>query len=156
MKTLVVYYSRTGNTRKLAEMLKDTLKCNVEEIIDTQKRSGVLGFLRSGREARNRGVTVLEDIKNDPADFDLLIIGTPIWGGTISTPVRTYIIKNQEKFKNVAFFCTANGPKFDGTINEMKELCKITPLGTLGVRAKEIKDGSYKLKVEKFIKEIEN
>ena len=49
MKTIVVYYSRTGNTRKVAEELADTLKCDIEQIIDTQKRSDVLGFLRSGK-----------------------------------------------------------------------------------------------------------
>lgn len=51
MKTSVIFYSRTGNTRKIAEELSNSLKCDTEEIVDTQKRSGVFGYIRSGRDA---------------------------------------------------------------------------------------------------------
>jgi flavodoxin len=152
MEILVVFYSRSGNTGRVAEEIRDRLECDIEEIVDTKNRSGVLGFLRSGRDARNQKLTVLKDIINDPSKFDLLVIGTPMWGGHVSAPVRTYIHQNQANFKNVAFFCTANGNKFDGAFNDMKELCRVAPVGTLGVRAKEVKDGSYKSKVAEFAK----
>jgi hypothetical protein len=75
----------------------------------------------------------------------------------MSTPVRTYIHQNQENFRNVAFFCTAGGTKqFDDVFQEMKELSGKSPLSTLGIRAKEVKDGSYQPKLEKFLKEIQN
>lgn len=155
MKSLVVYYSRTGNTRKIAEELADALGCDVEEIIDTKKRSGIFGWLRSGRDASNKNLTVLKDTINDPSQYDLLIIGTPIWGGHVSTPVRTYIHQNQGNFNSVAFFCTASGDKFDGAFNDMKELCGAAPVETLGVSDKEIKKGSYKTKIQDFMNEIQ-
>jgi flavodoxin len=43
MKTLVVYYSRTGTTRKVAEAIAGILRCDIEEVVDTKKRSGILG-----------------------------------------------------------------------------------------------------------------
>ena len=67
MKMLVVFYSRTGNTRKVAEELEKVLECDMEEIIDTKNRSGSLGYLRSGRDAMNRKLTVLQDVINDPS-----------------------------------------------------------------------------------------
>ena len=154
MDILVVFYSRSGNTGKVAEEIRDRLECDIEEIFDTKNRSGVLGFLRSGRDARNQKLTVLKDIINDPSKFDLLIIGTPIWGSHVSAPVRTYIHQNRANFKSVAFFCTANGNKFDGAFNDMRELCGVAPTESLGVQAKEVKDGSYKSKVAEFVKII--
>jgi flavodoxin len=154
MKILVVFYSRSGNTGKVAEEIRDSLECEIEEIIDTKNRSGMLGYIRSAREGMSQKLTVLKDIINDPSQYDLLIIGTPLWGGHVSTPVRTYINENQANFKSVAFFCTAGGENFDGVFNDMRELCGVAPVETLGVRAKEVKDGSYKSKVAEFAKKI--
>jgi flavodoxin len=99
--------------------------------------------------------TVLNEIKNDPSDFDLVVIGTPVWNMKMSTPIRTYITQNQAKFNNVAFFGTASGNAFDGTFRGMKELIGVTPTSTMGVRAKEIKNNSYSSKLNEFIKEIQ-
>jgi len=104
MRSLVVYNSRTGNTRKIAKELANALECDIEEIIDTKKRSGPLGYIRSGRDASSKKLTVLKDLINDPSQFDLLIIGTPLWAWHVSTPVRTNIHQNHTNFNKVAFF----------------------------------------------------
>jgi flavodoxin len=155
MKILIVYYSRTSNTRKVAEEIQNNLDCDIEEIIDTQNRSGILKYITSGFQASRRKLTILENIKNDPASYDLLVIGTPVWAGNISTPIRTYIHQNQAKFNNVAFFCTAGGSRFDGTFSEMTELSGTSPIARIGLTAKEVKDESYKTKITEFIKKIQ-
>ena len=139
MKILVVFYSRTGNTRRVAEEIINSLDCDIEEIIDTKNRSGMLGYIRSGRDANSRKLTVLKDIINDPSNYDLLIIGTPLWAWHVSTPVRTYIHQNHAIFNSVAFFCTAGGDNFDGAFNDMRELCGVAPTETLGLKAKEVR-----------------
>lgn len=154
MKTLVVFYSRTDNTRKVAEEISSVLECDIEEIIDTKKRSGPLGYIRSGRDASSGKLTILKDAVNDPSQYDLLIIGTPLWAWHVSTPVRTYIHMNQAKFKDVAFFCTAGGESFDGAFSDMEELSGKSPLAAMGVRANEVKDESYKSKVIEFTKKL--
>jgi len=110
--------------------------------------------MKSGRDASRGKLTVLKDIIIDPSQYDLLILGTPLGAWHVSTPVWTYIHQNQAKFKNVAFFCTAGGKSFDGAFNDMEELSGKTPIATLGVREKEIKDGSYKPKVAEFTKKL--
>lgn len=155
MKSLVVYYSRSGNTAKIAQRLANALECDIEEIIDTRKRSGIFGWLRSGRDAGNKSLTVLKEPINDPANYDLVVIGTPLWAGHVSTPVRTYIYHNQAKINNLAFFCTANQDKFSKAFDDMRELSGIAPVATLGVRAKEIKNKTYSDKISEFIKAIE-
>jgi flavodoxin len=47
MKTLVVYYSRTGKTRFVAERVASELKADIEEVVDLKNRSGRFGFLKA-------------------------------------------------------------------------------------------------------------
>ena len=154
MKILVIFYSRSNNTHRVAEEIRNTLDCDLEEVFDTQNRTGALGYMRSVINAIRKTPAVIKEIKNDLATYDLIIIGTPVWNGKMATPIRTFITQNHAKFKNTAFFCTATGPNFDGTFNEMKELSETSPLAQLGFRAKEIKDGSYKSKVDEFVKKL--
>lgn len=108
-KILIVYYSRTGATKKVAEILREKLNCDSEEIIDTKNRSGALGYIMSGRDAMKKKLTKLQPLKKNVADYDLVIIGTPTWVYTLSTPIRTFISENKEKIKSVAIFYTMGG-----------------------------------------------
>lgn len=51
MKTLVVFYSRTGNTKKMAKILAKELHADIDEIVDLKNRKGILGYIFSGRDA---------------------------------------------------------------------------------------------------------
>ena len=57
MKTLIVYYSRTGLTKKIATHISETLKADIDEIIDTKKRSGAIGYMSGGRDAMKGSLT---------------------------------------------------------------------------------------------------
>jgi len=156
MKILITYYSRTGTTKKVAEKLAEILKCDVEEIIDTQNRKGVLGYLKSGRQAMKKDITVIEKIKKNPKDYDMIIIGTPIWVHTMSTPVRTFIAQNKENMKKVAFFCTMGGSGWEKTFKRMEYLCGKKPAGILYLKTKEVMKEEHLEKVKKFAEEINN
>lgn len=148
-KILVVYYSRTGHTKKIAEEITKNLNADIDEIIDKKKRKGFFKFLSSGREALKGNLTEIEFNKK-VEDYDLVIIGTPTWAGTIPPAIRTYLSKN--KPKNVAFFCTHGGETTGKVFEELEKLSK-KPLATLSVRAKEI-DSSDK-KIKKFCEKLE-
>ncbi|MEM3432819.1 MAG: hypothetical protein QXP27_01440, partial [Candidatus Methanomethyliaceae archaeon] len=106
MKKLVVFYSRTGTTSLVAQKIAEKINGDLEEIKDAKNRAGIIGFLRSGYEGARRKLTIIAETKYDPAQYDLIVIGTPVWAGNMSSPIRTYIVKNREKFNKVAFFCT--------------------------------------------------
>lgn len=154
MKALVVYYSRTGHTKKAAEAITRALACDSEEIIDTQKRSGPLGFLRSGYQAMMGKLTVIRDIKKDISSYDILVIGTPIWASTVSTPLRTFIHQYREQFKKVAFFCTCGGTRIEKVFSVMEELCGKKPVSVFSLRTMEVREGDYTEKVKKFADKI--
>ncbi|MGZ4857761.1 MAG: flavodoxin family protein [Methanobacteriaceae archaeon] len=155
MKILVVYYSSTGNTRKIAEELADALECDIEEIIDMDDLADASEVRHYESDDISQKPTIIKETVNDPANFELLVIGTPVWNMNMSAPIRTYITQNQARFNNVAFFATAMGPNFDITFKAMKELSGITPISTLGVRAREIVTLSYNSKIKQFIKKIQ-
>jgi menaquinone-dependent protoporphyrinogen IX oxidase len=150
MQALIVYYSRSGQTRKVAEELAKALQCDVEEIFDTVNRAGPLGFLSAGRQAGNKSLTKLQPVKNDPSKYDLVIIGTPVWARHVSTPIRTYLAESKEKLKNVAFFCTEGSTGNEATFSDMEEVSGKKPKTTLVITAADLKDGSYTEKAKKF------
>jgi len=154
MKTLVVFYSRTGTTKKVANTISKILDCNSEEIIDTKSRHGVIGYLISGKDATLRKLTQIKDIKRRPEIYDLVIIGTPVWAYNMATPIRTYITLYKERFKKVAFFCTMGGSGSEKTFKEMKSLCGKKPIGLLELKTKEVVEDKYLEKAKKFIKNL--
>jgi flavodoxin len=153
MKTLVVHYSRSSNTKKIAEEISNKIKCDVEEIIDTKNRKGIIGWLISGRDAHSKKLTSIKEIKKDPAKYDLVVLGTPIWAGLMAPAVRTYLNENKGKFKNVAFFCTCGSSGDVKTFEDMEDYIGITPTSKLTITSKDLKS-NYEDKLKSFIKEI--
>jgi flavodoxin len=151
MKALVAYYSRTGNTKKAGEAIAQALKCDSEEIIDRKGRGGPLGYLNAGREAMKKKLTEIAPLQNDPAKYDMVIIGTPNWGSNISCAARTYISQKKDSFKKVAFFCTAGGGSNSGIFRDMEELCGKSPKATLELATKEVSKGEHIQKVQDFV-----
>ncbi|MGZ4932056.1 MAG: flavodoxin family protein [Halobacteriota archaeon] len=158
MKVLVVFYSRTGTTKRVGEALAEMLDCDSEELLDTQKRSGPLGVMMAGRDARAKKLTTLAGIKHDPALYDLVILGTPIWAYTLSSAVRTFITTNKSKFKQVAFFCTQGTQgctESQQVFAEMEALCDRHPVNTLALNNTEVERGAYQDKLRQFADELQ-
>ena len=153
-RALVVYFSRTGHTRKIALELAESLGADVERIEEPRGRSGFFGYWRSGREGYRKLTTVIHPIQKRPSDYDLVLIGTPIWAGNVSSPVRTYIAGNAGSFRRVAFFCTHGGSSAAKVMTELSELCGVRPLATLAVKEREIRAGSYRGGLKEFAKQV--
>jgi flavodoxin len=104
MKILVVSYSRSGNTKKIAEQIAKKLDADFDEVIDMKDRHRkIIGWLIAGKDAMAKEKTEIK-YKKDPTEYDLVIVGTPIWAWTMTPAIRTYLTEN--KFSEVAFFCT--------------------------------------------------
>lgn len=149
MKTLIVYYSRSGYTRTVAEALAKAMHADVEEITESRSRRGILGYLRSAREAIARIPATIARTK-DPSPYELVIIGTPVWAGALSSPVRAYLVANRASLADVAFFCTMGGRGADQVFEQMRALTRTPPRARLAVTDRDIATGTYRSQIEAF------
>ena len=133
MKTLVVYYSKTGNTKYVAQKIAEQLKAELSEITDKQNRKGKLNFLKSGYESIKEKLTEIE-VSKKIDDYDFVIIGSPVWAGKIPPAIRTFLVKNDFGRKKIAFFVTVGGDKPQKALNAMKGIISPqNPIAELGI-----------------------
>lgn len=154
MKILIVYFSLSGNTEGIADAVASEIPTDVERIKDTVKRTGFFGYLQTAREAIFGHVIPIQPSEHNPSHYDLVIIGTPVWGWSLSSPVRAYIAQHSSIFRRVAFFCTEGGAGGSGVFKEMARLCGKQPVATLEVTEPDIKSGAYKEKLKPFIQSV--
>ena len=105
---LCVYYSRTGNTEKLMREIAQELKCEIVKLDDGVDRSGVGGWMRSGMQAMARRLPAVKPLKTEfPLGvYDLVIIGSPVWAGRCSAPVRSFLMQYGEELRRTAYVIT--------------------------------------------------
>jgi flavodoxin len=134
----------------VAQVICSKLQADCEELIDTKNRKGILGFLRAGRDVGAKALTTLKEPQYAPRDYDVVILGTPVWRNSVSTPMRTYISNYKEQFKYVAFFSTQKSEKRD-VLKELRDLCDQIPLASLSIREDDVKQNSFQEELTSFI-----
>jgi flavodoxin len=122
MRSLVVFYSRTGNSKFVAEKVVSELSADTEEVVDLKNRRGWLGFIRAGYDATRGKETIIEKTQKSHKDYDLIVIGTPVWNSRLTPAIRTYLKENDLSQKRIALFSTNEGRGSEKTIAMMKSL----------------------------------
>lgn len=151
MKALVVVYSWTGRTLSLARQIAEELGADLEAIHDRTGRRGLLGFLRSGYEALSGKIPPIAEPKHDPGEYDLVVIGTPIWAGRMSSPVRAYLHRFRGKLRRAAFFATSGGGGHKKALAEMARVADVEPISTLELTADQLESGRATEAIGEFI-----
>lgn len=155
MRILVVYYSRTGNTRIAAEALAVRLGADLEELREDRDRSGLLGYLAAAREAMMRNDTVLLATQRNPAIYDLVILAQPVWAFTAVPAMRTYVQQHLENIRKVALVATQDGAGAKQTFAAMEEMLGQAPVATLILNSKAIRNGQMDPALGDFIARIQ-
>ncbi len=110
-KILIVYYSHGGNTAYIAEILKTTLQADIL-VLKPQKEISQTGFLKffwGGKQAIMKETPSLEPFQLDPHQYNVWILGSPIWAWTVTPPLRSFLHQTQPKQKKIALFCCSSG-----------------------------------------------
>lgn len=114
-KTLVVYYSATGNTERVAKVIADATDADIFELQPTDPYTDddldwTNDNSRVSQEYANEGQrdVELESTTVDNWDsYDTVFIGYPIWWGIAAWPVNGFVENNDFTGKTVIPFCTA-------------------------------------------------
>jgi flavodoxin len=148
VRILVVYFSRTGMTERVAQVIARALDADLEPIIDHTRRRGIIGYLRSAYQAAFGHLVAVEPATHNPWAYDLVVVGTPIWNQALSSPVRSYLERHE--FHQVAFFCTAGARAGDRVFAQMTEAAGREPIATLVLRERD----ELAPAVEQFVAEL--
>lgn len=114
-KTLVVYYSASGSTKKVAEGIAKNLNADLFEIVpeDVYTSDDLNWNNEKSRVSREHADESLRDVKlkttkvDDWEKYDTVLIGYPIWWGIAAWPVDTFVKANNFAGKTVITFCTS-------------------------------------------------
>ena len=151
MKTLIVYYSRTGTTETLARQLAEKTGADIEPLVDPTPRKGIKGFWTGAVDARKKSLAELPELHHNPAYYDLVLVGTPVWAGDMTPAVRAFLTKFAETVPTFGLFATTSMSDLDKTLASMAALLPGKPAGTLGVKRKEVLKNRREAEIDAFV-----
>jgi menaquinone-dependent protoporphyrinogen IX oxidase len=164
-KVLVAFYSSAGTTRKAGQAIAAALAADVEDIqevsprhLDVNGPGGLGKFLRimlAGAETQMSHSRPILPSKCNPAEYDLAVIGTPIWNARLTGPVRAYIERHKDQFRAVAFFRTGQNPKPSlRCFQQMEQACGRAPKATANFNSDDVNAGKIAAQVQEFVSKL--
>jgi len=163
VKFLVACYSSTGTTRTAAESIARMLDADLEIIEEKKPRPPLnVGTGKAGGGAVARAAfaamlglgTRLAPSHFKVDEYDVVVIGTPVWVGSIAPPVRSYLRRQRMHFRNVTFFCTAGEPPTARAFRQMEELVHRKPVASIALKSDDVKSGVYEDSLAGFIEAV--
>lgn len=129
MRTAIVYYSLQGNVRYVAEKISKETGAELIELIPVKAYpdKGMIKFIWGGSAVTFKKKPELEPYKFNKDDYDLIILGTPVWAGKYTPPIRTFLEDNDLSGKKIAVIATSAGGS-DKCIALLKEAAKADAL----------------------------
>lgn len=126
VKIAVVYFSGTGNTKTIAEMIAEETGADIFEIIPTQAYTEEdLNYnddnCRANKEQNDD--TARPEISNDlsaTAEYDIAYLGHPIWWGTVPRIIQTYLETYDLSNATIYTFCTSGGSSIDRSLSDLR------------------------------------
>jgi len=96
LKTGIAYFSKTGNTKVVAEYLAKELDAKLIRLEENKNYQGLGGFLLGGfRASTHKAAKLAPSIFEDIAGYDTVILATPVWAGQ-TTPVINALLKHMD------------------------------------------------------------
>ena len=126
MKTAVVFYSFSGNTRKLARFLGAYAKEQGVELFDLKLEKEEKSFLGQCRDARKKLSPPLAGFAFDPQKYDMIIFASPVWAFTFAPALRSALgaIASLAGKKAAAIITCGSGLGTKKAVQEMETMLK--------------------------------
>lgn len=153
-KKLLVYFSYTGNTRSIADMIKKSINCDVLELkpkvpYSNDYQSVVDEYQNNENDKKT---CELEDYNINLNDYDTIIIGSPVWWYSITPVIRTFLKNNNLSKKKVYAYAT-NAGWLGRTFKEVEEIC-LSVISTMNIVFNENNLVTKEEEINKWIGEI--
>lgn len=125
MKSIVIYYSYGGNTRRIADMIQKEAGCDVVEIKTVRPYTGNYDAVvdQGKREVESGFMPEIEPVNVDLSGYDTVILGTPVWWYTFAPAMKTFLHDTDLSGKTVYPFAT-NGGWIGHTFKDFGKECQ--------------------------------
>lgn len=109
-KVLIVYYSLTGTTQEVALTLQQKTGGDLYRIqLKDEYPAERITYWHTRNQIKDNYLPALQEIKADLAQYDAILVGSPVWWYTTIPPLRSYLAQTDFNGKTVAPFCTQGG-----------------------------------------------
>lgn len=125
-KKLVAYFSASGNTKSVAEMIAEAGKFDLCEITPKVTYSEAdLNWMdknsRSSVEMKDKKIRPeIKDVAIDINSYDEIVLGFPIWWYVAPTIINTFLESYDFSGKKIILFATSGGSGFGNTVQELQ------------------------------------
>lgn len=128
-KSVVVYYSRSGNTEAVAKQIQSLTGAELKRIEVAndypEEYQATVDIARAEKEQHAR--PALKEAVTDLSDYDILYVGFPIWCGSFPMVIATFLESQGWEGKTLIPFCTHGSGGVDQGFND---LIRLTPSAT--------------------------
>lgn len=130
MKTAIVFYTMSGNIRYVAEKVSKETGADLIELIPKKAYpdKGMAKFIWGGSAVTFKKKPDLEPYSFNAADYDLVIIGTPVWASGFVPPLRTFFESHDLSGKKIAVIASSAGGNATKCIESVKTAAKAASL----------------------------
>lgn len=128
-KKLVAYFSASGRTKRVAELLSKTIQADLFEI------KPAIPYTREDlnwMDKNSRSTLEMKDPSSRPAisetldnmeEYDTIFVGFPIWWYVAPTIINTFLESYNFSGKKIILFATSGGSGFGKTADKLKASC---------------------------------
>ena len=123
-KSLVVYFSWSGNTENVAKSIQSQTDSDIFEIVPASPYSDDYDTVvdLAQEEQRNNARPAISGKIENLGQYDVIYVGFPNWWGDMPMILYTFFDSYDLSGKTVALFCTSGGSGLSNTVNEVKSL----------------------------------
>lgn len=123
MKSIIVYYSLEGSTDMVAKLIQKETGADMLRLVPKKEipREGFGKYVWGGKQVTFAEKPELQPYTFHAEEYDTVIIGTPIWAGKCTPPIRTFLAEQNLNDKNIYLFACHLGGGADKCFAILKE-----------------------------------
>lgn len=124
MKSIIIYYSRSGNTEKLAQQIQESLGAELFKIIPEEAYGNyIASCLRVTKERKQKVVPAFVTEIPDLTEYDIVFLGYPVWAQDMPAFVAEFVQQCDLKGKTVIPFVTYGMTGINWTRKTLDKVC---------------------------------
>ena len=122
MNCRVLYFTRSGNSKRIAEKIAGKAGCGVSVITDDKSWKGIIGFLRGGYYAsRFKTTDVTVSPETDFGAYDRILIVGPVWAGNAAPAVYSLLLTEKENLGKICLVLSSGGGDTDAVFGRLEK-----------------------------------